>query len=49
MRLGRYEIGLFQKKRSEGGAEGDGGVEDMGFPGVLKKKKVHFPEVNQKL
>ena len=25
-----------------------GGVEDMEFPGVLKKKQVHFPGVNQK-
>ena len=42
MRLGRYETGLFQKKT------GDGGFGDMEFPGVLKKKQVHFPGVNQK-
>ena len=42
MRLGRYEIDLFQKKTE------DGVFGDMEFPGVLKKKQVHFPGVNQK-
>ena len=43
----RYEIGLLQKKKW-GVGEGGGGVEDMKFPGVIKKKQVHFPGVNQK-
>ena len=34
-------IGLFQKKQNRGE-----GVEDIEFPGVLKKKQVEFPEVN---
>ena len=36
-------IGLLQKKNKR---ERRGGVEDMEFPGVLKKWQVEFPEVN---
>ena len=39
MATGRFIIsGLFQKKSEQGGGEG---VEDMEFPGALKKKHVN--------
>ena len=37
------KLGYSRKKTGWGG-----GVEDMEFPGVLKKKQLRFPAVNQK-
>ena len=41
------KLGYYRKKNGELG-KGGGGVEDMKFPGVIKKKQVHFPGVIQK-